>query len=379
MAQLQRLFLAAGFEVVTCDSVSAVRAGLAEAVPSLLVLGEIAAGGRGDLVVEVQQRARATHVPVLVLPATPPGGSASDEADAVGPADTSEAVGQGIALALRALEPAPAGAAATLMVRRLESMADKLHALDSELETFAYAVSHDVRQPLRAVDGFSKALLERYGAELDEQGRHYLQRIRAGAQRMNDLVNGLLGLSRLGSQALERQVVRLDEMAEAILSRLVAAGGRDVDARVQPGLRAHGDAQLLETALESLLDNACKFTAPRPRPEIEVAAREIDGERVFFVRDNGVGFDMAYASKLFGPFQRFHSDTEFEGLGIGLAAVQRIVHRHEGRLWAESAPDEGCTLYFTLGRETSADELPAGALPSPESRSPEDAPNGGGA
>jgi DNA-binding response OmpR family regulator len=231
----------------------------------------------------------------------------------------------------------------------LSFRAAELERLNSELKTFAYSVSHDLRQPLRGMDGFSKVLLERYGEALDEQGKHYLERIRAGSQRMGELIDGLLTLSRVSRKPLEAVSLDLADLAGSILGRLQDADPRRAVATVvQPDMRVEGDRQLLESVLENLLGNAWKFTAKLPKAKIEFAATEDDRERVFFVRDNGAGFDMRYADKLFGPFQRLHAAEEFEGTGVGLATVQRIIHRHGGRIWAEAASGEGATFFFTL-------------------------------
>lgn len=229
---------------------------------------------------------------------------------------------------------------------------DELERLNKELETFAYSVSHDLRQPLRGMDGFSKALIERYGDQLDERGLHFLSRIRAGAQRMGTLIDGILVLSRVSRKPVERRPVRLDELARAIINRLrEGEPERNVEAHVEPGLAASADPALIESVLENLLGNAWKFTAVRVDARIDVGAQG----NTFFIRDNGAGFDMRYADKLFGLFQRLHAASEFDGTGIGLATVQRIVHRHGGRIWADSKPGEGATFFFEL-RDEANDE-----------------------
>lgn len=232
----------------------------------------------------------------------------------------------------------------------LAAHGDELERLNSELEMFAYSVSHDLRQPLRSMDGFSKVLLERHADTLDDQARHYLERIRNGAQRMGALIDGLLVLSRVSRKELCRQPVDLSDLADAVVARLrEAEPRRDVVVSIEPGLWAAGDVQLIESVLENLLGNAWKFSGQRSEARIEVGVQTRDDDRTeFFVRDNGAGFDMRYADKLFGPFQRLHTEGEFEGTGIGLATVQRIIHRHGGRIRAEGAVDEGATFFFTL-------------------------------
>jgi light-regulated signal transduction histidine kinase (bacteriophytochrome) len=236
--------------------------------------------------------------------------------------------------------------------RLLARHAAELEAVNRELEAFGYSVSHDLRQPLRAMTGFSRLLLERYGEGLDERGRHYLERVDAGARHLTDLVDGLLLLSRVGRQEIRRVPLRIDRIAATVAERLHEADPRPVNVSIQPELHASGDRQLLESVLENLVGNAWKFTRHADRPQIEIGAVAENGVAVFYVKDNGAGFDMEYAANLFGPFQRLHSAGEFEGTGIGLATVQRIVHRHGGRVWAESAPGKGASIYFTLEGES---------------------------
>ncbi len=225
----------------------------------------------------------------------------------------------------------------------------QFEAANKELEAFSYSVSHDLRAPLRAIDGFSQVLLEDYGERLDEDGRRYLQRVRLGTQRMGNLIEDLLKLSRLSRGELERRPLDLSGKAERILRDLAQRDpDRAVATAVAPGLTASGDARLVTIALENLLGNSWKYTARTPGARIEFGALAQDGQPAFFVRDNGAGFDMAYAGKLFSPFQRLHAAPEFEGSGIGLALVQRILNRHGGRIWAEAEPDLGATFYFTL-------------------------------
>jgi signal transduction histidine kinase len=221
---------------------------------------------------------------------------------------------------------------------------------NAELEAFSYSVAHDLRTPLRGIDGFSQALVEDCGDVLGELGQSHLRRIREGAQRMDGLINDLLGLSRISRGELRRQRVDVTAVARAVLARLGEAHPeRKVEVVVEPGLEANADPRLLEIALTNLLGNAWKFTRGRQGARIELGTRAAEEGRVFFVRDNGAGFDMQYASKLFGAFQRMHSPREFEGTGIGLATVQRIVRRHGGSIRAEAAVDRGATFSFTLG------------------------------
>ena len=231
----------------------------------------------------------------------------------------------------------------------------ELEAVNRELEAFSYAASHDLQAPLRGIDGFSQALLEDAAACLDEQSKDYLLRIRGATQRMAKLIDALLGLSRVTRAELQRQPINLSAIAEAVVAELRRQDpARTVDVVIAPALRASGDARLMQVVLNNVLGNAWKFSAEQPQARIEFGAQTgPDGIPVFFVRDNGVGFDMAYADKLFGAFQRLHREADFPGTGIGLATVQRIVHRHGGRIWAKSALDQGATFYFTLGKDNS--------------------------
>jgi signal transduction histidine kinase len=237
--------------------------------------------------------------------------------------------------------------------RELQKSSQELQAANRELEAFCYSVSHDLRAPLRGIDGFSRALLEDYaGKVLDDQGNHYLRRVRANTQRMGELIDDLLQLSRLTRTDLARRDIDLTQMVKAVASELQSRDpGRAVDLHVAEGMHVHADPHLLKIILENLLGNAWKFSGRRADPRVDVVAQPDRGERVFSVKDNGAGFDMKYADKLFGVFQRLHAASEFEGTGIGLATVQRIVHRHGGRIWAESVPEQGATFHFTLGAE----------------------------
>jgi PAS domain S-box-containing protein len=243
--------------------------------------------------------------------------------------------------------------------RRVAQRTDELRRVVEELESFAYSISHDLRAPLRAIDGFSQILLSDHAAALDDEGRAYFERIRNAATRMSSMVDGLLALSRLNRGDMQRRTVDLSMMAVEIAEDLTDADpGRQVKVTVAQELRANADPGMVRVVLANLIGNAWKFTSRRPTARIDVGAVESDGERAFFVRDDGAGFDMTYADKLFGPFQRMHSVDEFEGTGIGLASVARIVQRHGGRVWAESRIDEGSTFWFTLPDPPDRDDSP---------------------
>jgi PAS domain S-box-containing protein len=264
--------------------------------------------------------------------------------------------------------------------RRTEELARanrNLAASVAELEGFTYSVSHDLRGPLRALDGFSQAVLEDYGDMLDATGREYLQRVRAAAQRMGTLMDDLLSLSRIGKGGLRRNPVDLAEMARDVADELQQMDPeRNVEFRVHPELSVTGDANLLRIVLENLLGNAWKFTRTEPRPRIEVGRQAAAGEDSVFVKDNGVGFDPAYREKLFTPFQRLHPNAEFEGNGIGLATVHRIIRKHGGRVWAESESGSGASFHFSLPRGDGG-KVPAGVPASDRVPAPDGAPTEG--
>jgi len=225
----------------------------------------------------------------------------------------------------------------------------QLESTNKELEAFAYSVSHDLRAPLRSIDGFSQILLEDYTDKLDAEGQDYLRRVRVASQRMAHLIEDLLTLSRITRREMRREPVDLSALAREIVAELKQREpDRQVEFVIEEEVTADGDAGLLRVVLENLLGNAWKFTARHPRASIEFGVTQRDGETAYFVRDDGAGFDMAHADKLFGTFQRLHSAAEFEGTGIGLATVQRIIHRHGGRVWADGAVEQGATFYFTL-------------------------------
>ena len=231
----------------------------------------------------------------------------------------------------------------------LETINMRLQDANKELEAFSYSVSHDLRAPLRAIDGFSLALLEDYHDMLDDQGKNYLDRVRKASQRMALLIDDILQLSRVTRSPLTRKQVNLSKLAQEIAEELRNAyPHQKMELRIQQGLTGSGDVRLLRIALQNLMENAWKFTQKNPSPTFEFGITKNKTKNAFFIRDNGTGFNMKYADKLFGPFQRLHSSKEFEGTGIGLATVQRIIHRHGGHVWAESKPEKGSTFYFTL-------------------------------
>jgi PAS domain S-box-containing protein len=232
---------------------------------------------------------------------------------------------------------------------RVRERTIQLETINNELEAFSYSVSHDLRAPLRGIDGWSLALLEDYGDQLDEKAHLYLSRVRNETQRMGSLIDDLLRLSRVTRMELKKTAVDLSQQASVIADRM-----RDEyketppEFIIQPGIEAYADAQLLDIVLTNLISNACKFSAVLPTPRVEFGKTQIDGTYAFFIRDNGVGFDSANAKNLFGAFQRMHKQTDFPGTGIGLATVKRIISRHGGQVWAESQVNQGATFYFTL-------------------------------
>jgi PAS domain S-box-containing protein len=231
----------------------------------------------------------------------------------------------------------------------LDTTNSKLKDANKELEAFSYSVSHDLRAPLRSIDGFSKILLEDYQDTLDKQGKHYFQRIRAGTQKMGQLIDDLLHLSRIGRQPLNKKSINLKTIANEVYQLLEPERkNRKVKFTVHKCPKTLADPNLMLNVFLNLLSNALKFTKNKPLTEIEFGCKEKDNKTIFFIKDNGVGFDMKLAGKLFSPFQRLHSNEEYEGSGIGLAIVQRIIFRHGGRIWIESEPNKGTTFYFTL-------------------------------
>ena len=236
--------------------------------------------------------------------------------------------------------------------QRVQERTHELRAANAELEAFSYSVSHDLRAPLRAIDGFSQMLLSRYADRLDADGRQALERVRAGTERMGVLIDSQLELSRLARRPLELHDVDLSALAAEVVEELRdGEPERDVEVVIEPNVSAVGDKELLRVALQNLLGNAFKFTSPKPHASVQFGRTEHAGQAAIFVRDNGVGFDMNHADRLFRPFDRVHSESEFSGTGIGLATVQRVIARHGGRVSAESAIGDGATFYFTLASD----------------------------
>ena len=240
--------------------------------------------------------------------------------------------------------------------QRVQERTRKLEEANNELESFSYSVSHDLRAPLRAVDGFSRILLEDYGDKLDENGKRVLDIIRSNTQNMGRLIDDLLAFSRLGRKQIETSPINMSHLAEDVFQQLrFGLTDQNIQFKLAPLPDVAGDPALIRQVFVNLLSNAAKYSKPRNQAVIEVNGRTENGDCVYYVKDNGVGFDMTYAPKLFGVFQRLHSVEEFEGTGVGLAIVQRIVHRHGGRVWAEGKLDQGATFYFSLPKESEHD------------------------
>lgn len=230
----------------------------------------------------------------------------------------------------------------------------ELETANKELEAFSYSVSHDLRSPLRGIEGFSQALQEDYERQLDTTAQDYLRRIRVATHRMGELIDDLLDLARVTRAEMHRESIDLTRLAHEVAQELRSIEPqRTVALKIADGLQAHGDSRLVRVALQNLIGNAWKFTSKREQAEIEFGEKTTNGDRAYFVRDNGAGFDPSYASRLFGAFQRLHAVNEFPGTGIGLATVQRIIHRHGGAVWAEGFVNRGATIYFTLRRPNS--------------------------
>jgi PAS domain S-box-containing protein len=253
-------------------------------------------------------------------------------------------------------------AEASRRAAELEAANRELEAANRELEAFSYSVSHDLRAPLRTIDGFSLSLLKGYSDRLDERGSHLLARVRAASQRMGTLIDDILTLSRVTRREMRWEPVELSSLAQAVVAELrQASPERQVEIHIEPGLKARGDPELLRVVLTNLLGNAWKFSGKREHATIEFGITRKNGEWIYYVKDNGAGFDRAYAGKLFGAFQRLHSESEFPGTGIGLATVQRIVHRHGGQVCGEGEVEKGATFCFTLGSRPAARTRPEGS------------------
>jgi PAS domain S-box-containing protein len=254
-----------------------------------------------------------------------------------------------------------------VLEQRIRKRTSELEESNEDLRDFAYSLAHDLRAPLASIDGFSAQLEARLAQQLDDKGRHYLRRVRAGVKLMADLTDALLALADLSNTQLLHQYVDLSSIARGITERLrEQEPHRQVTVRVDDTQRAQGDVRLLTDVMENLLGNAWKFTSRTPRAEITFGGQAwANGAYLYHVKDNGAGFDPAYAYKLFGPFQRLHTSAEFEGTGIGLAMVRKIVSRHAGRVWAESKPGEGASFFFTLNENTPqrvARDIPTKAM-----------------
>lgn len=242
----------------------------------------------------------------------------------------------------------------TELEQRVAQRTAELVSINQELESFTYSVSHDLRAPLRHVDGYAQILEEEFGPQLPAEAQKFTKKIRLGSQNMGRLVDDLLNLSHVGKTELTRRRVALDPLVEEVLTEVkLEAGARSVDWHVGQLAAVECDPGLIKQVFANLLSNAVKYTRRREQARIEVGETKTDGESVFFVRDNGVGFNMKYSSKLFGVFQRLHRSEDFEGTGVGLATVARIIRKHGGRIWADAVPNQGATFFFTLGPASS--------------------------
>jgi light-regulated signal transduction histidine kinase (bacteriophytochrome) len=244
----------------------------------------------------------------------------------------------------------------TELEQRVQQRTGQLQAVNQELEAFTYSVSHDLRAPLRGMSGFARVLEEDYGDRLDEDGRRYLEIIKSNAAQMGQLIDDLLSLSRLGRQPLRATTLSMESLVQEAFRQAAAdAPDSPIELSVEPLPNCRGDANLVRQVLINLLSNAVKFSRNAAAPRVEVGSKRENGEVAYFVRDNGAGFDMRYAGKLFGVFQRLHGPDEFAGTGVGLAIVKRIIDRHGGRVWAEGEVGKGATFYFTLGSDDCRD------------------------
>lgn len=244
--------------------------------------------------------------------------------------------------------------------KRVAERTRQLQAANRELESFAYAVSHDLRAPLRSLSGFSQILQETAGEQLDDKSLHYLRRIHEASQRMSGLIEDLLGLSRISTAELVLRPANLTQIcSDAAAALRQKFPGHQVQLEIAPNMLVEADARLLRTAMDCLLSNAWKYTIRSEQPSVTVGVQKgVTGGPIYFVRDNGVGFDMAYAKKLFVPFQRLHPEAEFQGSGIGLVTAQRVLARHSGRIWAEAQVNQGATFFFTIGAPLASAATP---------------------
>ncbi|HYC33836.1 MAG TPA: response regulator [Gemmatimonadales bacterium] len=316
----------------------------------------------------IRERDRSRHTPIIFLTAADKSQTQAVRGYAVGAVDylTKPVVPEFVrskvavfvelarknALLHRQTEMLRAGeqAARELAEEQAELVRDLEHK-NRELESFSYAVSHDLRAPLRRIESFTRAVLDTQGERLDADGRRFLDRVRESSSEMAQLIDDVLYLSRVTRAELREHDVDLSGLVESAVERLrEASPERTVEVKIRPGVIVTGDGQLLRIAVENLVGNAWKFTGRQPAARIEFGTTSVGGETSYFVRDNGAGFDMTYVDRLFGPFQRLHLADEFPGSGIGLATVQRIIHRHGGRVWAEGMAGQGATFHFTLGR-----------------------------
>jgi signal transduction histidine kinase len=343
MRDYVRRLLASRYDVIAVPDGLTALAAAQEKLPDLVLTDVMMPGLDGfGLLRELRADARTRTIPVILLSARAGEESAVEGLDA-GADDY-------LAKPFSAQELLARVRTHLELARVRREWATELEQANKELEAFSYSVSHDLRAPLRAIDGFSKALIEEYGEKLDAQACRYLERVRMGTQKMSGLINDLLDLSRINRTALRNESISLTELARGVVADLQnREPARKVAIEIADGLMALGDARLITIVLVNLLGNAWKYTAKQPEARISFVPEIKENETVFCVRDNGAGFDMKYADKLFAPFQRLHQDSEFEGTGIGLATVQRIISRHGGRIWAEATVNEGATFFFTLG------------------------------
>jgi light-regulated signal transduction histidine kinase (bacteriophytochrome) len=235
--------------------------------------------------------------------------------------------------------------------QRVAERTARLEEAVKELESFSYSVSHDLRAPLRSLDGFSSVLLEDYSDKLDEQGTHYLDRIKNASQKMATLIDDLLELSRVTRREMSIKRVDLTKICKKIAKEFNTREPKQkIKFSIKKGLKDNGDPILIEQALRNLMDNSWKFTSQKTKAKVEIGSKTENNEEIFFIKDNGIGFDMKYSDKLFVPFQRLHSKPEFPGTGIGLATVQRIINRHGGKIWGEGKPDKGAIFFFKFAQ-----------------------------